>query len=59
LFIKNIPLFFSIFGIVLAIILNLVIESYKNISNNNKNYLIISVNYPQYFINFIRFFFHK
>jgi hypothetical protein len=50
LFIKNIPLFFSIFGILLAILLNSILDSYKQIVfNKNVSYKNIIVSYPQSF----------
>jgi len=57
LFIKNIPLFFSSFGILLGITLNFLLSLFKSkyvfLSNN------IIVSYPQYFVGFLWFFFHK
>lgn len=60
LFIKNIPLFFSIFGILLAILLNSILDSYKQIVfNKNVSYKNIIVSYPQSFFFIFWFFFHK
>jgi len=50
--IKNIPLFFSLLGIFLALFLNQIVYLFnsKKINNNNFN---LNIQYPQKFVNII------
>jgi len=57
LFIKNIPLFFSSFGMLLGIMLNLFLSLFRSKYIFFANNIIVS--YPQYFVDFLWFFFHK
>ena len=60
LFIKNLPLIFSLFGIFLGILLNYILDLFKNIKYTNKNnYDNLIVFYPQNFYIFLWFFYHK
>ena len=54
LFIKNLPLIFSIFGIFLGILLNSFFDIFKNLNFINKNnYEKVRVYYPQNFYVFL------
>jgi NADH-ubiquinone oxidoreductase chain 5 len=54
LFIKNLPLIFSLFGIFLGILLNYILDLFKNIKYTNKNnYDNLIVFYPQNFYIFL------
>lgn len=59
LFIKNIPLFFSCSGIILAIFLNLILDFFKKFNASPNSYNNIIVSYPQSLILYFWFFFHK
>ena len=63
LFIKNIPLIFSFFGITLAILFNFLLDLFIFSSNHNiilsNNFTKLNIKFPQYFINLIWFLNHK
>ena len=50
LFIKNIPFFFSSFGILLAISFNSCLDLYNKSRRNSKAYDKVFVSYPQSFV---------
>lgn len=56
--IKNIPLVFSLSGIFVGMTLNNIFNFYKNFTRI-KTYKKVNVNYPQYFMGTLWFFFHK
>jgi NADH-ubiquinone oxidoreductase chain 5 len=56
--VKNIPLVFSLTGILMAITLNVLLDFFKSF-NTTINYQEVSVSYPQCFTPILWFFFHK
>ena len=57
--IKNIPLFFSMSGIIFAISLNFLMALIKKVNGSSTNFKTVLVSYPQSFVNITWFFFHK
>jgi hypothetical protein len=56
---KNLPLFLSLTGIFLAIILNSIIKMFQTKESEKNNYNILLVSYPQSYVFFVWFLFHK
>jgi hypothetical protein len=53
LVVKNIPLFFSFFGIFFAITLNIFIQLFNKNKKKNENYLKLIIEFPQNFVSLI------
>jgi len=56
---KNLPLCLSLTGIFLAIILNSIIKMFQTKESEKNNYNILLVSYPQSYVFFVWFLFHK